>query len=108
MMLLVVYILLFGRTEGQEKIKESECDQANSMKSEEQKDKPMQVPKPTTPEENKVDVIENNKEISMQSEDNIEESIDEKGQEIYERIIKYRIIGILKMYDYKITKEQEL
>ena len=108
MMLLVVYILLFGRTEGQEKIKESECDQANSMKSEEQKDKPMQVPKPTTPEENKVDVMENNKEISMQSEDNIEESIDEKGQEIYERIIKYRIIGILKMYDYKITKEQEL
>jgi len=108
MMLLVVYILLFGRTEGQEKIKESECDQANSMKSEEQEDKPMQVPKPTTAEENKVDVIENNKEISMQSEDNIEESIDEKGQEIYERIIKYRIIGILKMYDYKITKEQEL
>ena len=108
MMLLVVYILLFGRTEGQEKIKESECDQANSMRSEEQEDKPMQVPKPTTADENKVDVIENNKEISMQSEDNIEESIDKKGQEIYERIIKYRIIGILKMYDYKITKEQEL
>ena len=108
MMLLVVYILLFGRTEGQEKIKESECDQVNSMRSEEQEDKPMQVPKPTTAEENKVDVIENNKEISIQSEDNIEESIDKKGQEIYERIIKYRIIGILKMYDYKITKEQEL
>ena len=108
MMLLVVCILLFGRTEGQEKIKESECDQANSMKSEEQEDKPMQVPKPTTAEENKVDVIENNKEISMQSEDNIEESIDKKGQEIYERIIKYRINGILKTYDLKITKEQEL
>ena len=107
MMLLVVYILLFGRTEGQEKIKESECDQANSMRSEEQEDQPIQVPKPTTAEENKVDVIENNKEIPMQSEDNIEESIDKEGQEIYQRIIKDRIIGTLKMYDYKITKEKE-